>query len=397
MRWKNKGHEVEQYAKELMLNQNTQKKYYIFGAGFLGKSVASVLQFYGCMTLFIDNDVAKQRSKVDGIGVISLEDYLHIKDGQIVVAVSVRNSHVIIKQLENHSLQHEKDFWMYDEFVNYIFPIVSTYCYDKSFVSLAQISLTERCSLKCKKCAHGCSYVENNEANDLILDQVYKSADSFFSKIDFVREFVLIGGEPLLYKELAQVIRYIGERYRNQMGIYCITTNGTIIPKDDILEVCRKYNVLFRISNYSKQIPRVKGIYQCLMSCLDRHNVSYILGNDEFEWFDYGFDYVNRNAEKEELIKVFDLCRTPCREVRENRFYYCVMARSVSDNLKFNIGQDDYLDLDKLNGEGFKKELLEFTLGYSEKGYLDMCNHCNGADAKNYPIPAAEQMEKMDN
>ena len=28
----------------------------------------------------------------------------------------------------------------------------------------------------------------------------------------------------------------------------------------------------------------------------------------------------------------------------------------------------------------------------AEKGYLDMCRYCNGARAKNFPIPAAEQM-----
>jgi hypothetical protein len=46
-----------------------------------------------------------------------------------------------------------------------------------------------------------------------------------------------------------------------------------------------------------------------------------------------------------------------------------------------------------LTGKDNKKELLEFTLGYSEKGYLDMCRHCNGAKAKNYPIVAAEQVK----
>lgn len=44
------------------------------------------------------------------------------------------------------------------------------------------------------------------------------------------------------------------------------------------------------------------------------------------------------------------------------------MARSVSDNLHFNEGQDDYLDLEQLNDDNYKKILLEFNLGYSEKG-----------------------------
>ncbi len=394
MKWKNKRHELDEYAKIILSEQNVQRKYYVFGAGLLGNYLLMIFRKYRCMAAFIDNSTDKQGSKVEGIEVISLESYLKVRDGQIVIAASAENRAAIARQLEANFLKHGTDFWLYDEFINIIFPIISTYSFNKSYVALAQITLTERCSLRCKKCAHGCYAVDNHISNDLTLAQVYKSADSFFSKVDFIKEFVLIGGEPLLYKELSQAIKYIGERYRDRMGIYCITTNGTIVPNSEVLDICKKYNVLFRISNYARQISRLKSSYQKLMDTLGKYEIPYVLGKEEREWMDYGFEYVNRVGTEDEMIKIFDDCRTPCREVRENKFYYCVMARSVSDNLNFNVGEEDYLDLDALEGEDYKKELLEFTLGYSEKGYLDMCRHCNGAEAKNYPIPAAEQMER---
>ena len=68
------------------------------------------------------------------------------------------------------------------------------------------------------------------------------------------------------------------------------------------------------------------------------------------------------------------------------------MARSVSDNLQLDVGKDDYLDLNMLSEREYKNVLLEFSIGYSEKGYLDMCKHCNGADAEKYLIPVAEQL-----
>lgn len=393
MKWKNKGHEFDEYAKKLALSQSRARKYYIFGAGIIGKRMASILQWYGCAECFIDNDISKQGSKTDGISVVSLESYLQIRDGQIIVAVSSEKEPEIVEQLEKNSLIHEMDFWLHEEFINIILPIISTYYYDKVFIPLAQISLTERCSLKCKKCAHGCYAVDHN-AEDLTLEQVYKSTDSFFAKVDYIKEFVLIGGEPCLYKDLSQVISYIGKRYRDRIKIFSITTNGTIVPNKEVLIASREYNVLFRISNYIHQIPRLEAIHKCLVDMLKAYNIQYILQEKETEWIDYGFEYVNREATEEELIRVFDACHTPCREVRENRFYYCVMARSISDNLKYHVGQNDYLDLEQLNGENYKKELLEFILGYSEKGYLDMCRHCRGAEAKDYPILAAEQVLK---
>lgn len=105
-------------------------------------------------------------------------------------------------------------------------------------MNLAQITLTERCSLKCKKCAHAC-YNVGNQTQDLDLSEVYKSADMFFSKVDYINEFVLIGGEPLLYKGLSKAIVYIGNKYRSQIGIFSITTNGTIAPDEETLKVCQ--------------------------------------------------------------------------------------------------------------------------------------------------------------
>lgn len=392
MIWRNKGHEFDVYA-ETLLAANPRMKYYIFGAGILGKELMLVLRKYGCLSAFIDNSTDKQGNKIDEFDIISFEKYLEKRDGQIIISASKENRKEIKNQLEENSLKYRTDFFMYDEFTYSIFPIISVYYFDKSYVPLAQVSVTERCTLKCKKCAHGCFAVDN-ASKDLTLDQVCKSADCFFSKVDFIKEFVLIGGEPLLYKELAQAIQYIGEHYRNQIGTYAITTNGTIVPGEEVMKVCKKYNILYRISNYSRRIPRLKNSYQKLRDALETYDISYIFSNEDDEWMDYGFDYVDRGGDESELLRVFDACQAPCREIRENRFYFCVMARSVSENLKFNIGENDYLDLNKLDRKKYKKELLEFTLGYSEKGYLDMCRHCNGAEAENIPIHMAEQMEK---
>ena len=393
MKWQSKRHEFDDYAKQLIADLDLHnKKYYIFGAGKVGRTLLPVFEAYNYTIAFIDNSVEKQQDKVNGVKVISLDYYLRKKDAPIIVAVSIKNTLSIVEQLEENDLKRGKDYFLYEEFTNYIFPVISTYYYDKVFVSLAQICVTERCTLKCRKCAHGCYAVDNRNAKDLTLEQIHKSADSFFGKVDFIREFVLIGGEPLLYKNLSEAIKYIGKYYRKQIGIFSITTNGTIVPDEEILKVCKRYHVLFRISNYSRTIPRLNEKYDRLTTKLKEEDIKYVLGSPESEWTDYGFDHFNRHASEEELIKVFDACQTSCREIRENKYYYCVMARSVSENVGFNKGQEEYLDLDALQGEGYKKEFLEFNLGYSEKGYLDMCNFCYGEERVNYPIPAAEQM-----
>lgn len=392
MKWQNKGHEFDQKAEEyIKLFRERGEKFYVFGAGYLGGEVKDVLERVGCFAGYIDNDVQKQKTGVDGNDVMSLKQYMCLEQkGIIVIAVDQKYTSEIEKQLMDKQFCKGKNYLIWDDLLRKVLLILMVYYYNQVYVELAQISVTERCSLRCKKCAHACSYV-SRDAEDMTIDRVYYSADSFFSKVDLCREFVLIGGEPLLYQELSKAVAYIGERYRRKMIHFCITTNGTIMPKEELLRVCRQYQVLFRISNYSKQLPNLAEKYHHLTELLETSGVEYVLGDAEEDWMEYGFETVNRCGNAAELQNVFDQCQTPCREIRGSKYYYCVMARSVSENMRMKVGVEDFLDLEKLP-EDYKKVLMEFELGYSEKGYLDMCRHCNGADAVNMRIPAAEQV-----
>lgn len=394
MKWKNKGHELDNYANNLLqMFHGKQRKIYIFGAGLIGTEIAQVFERYHCFAGYLDNDVQKQAAGKNGSRVISLEQYILEKaEGFIVIAADQKNIPKIEEQLVSEGLKEKEDFWKYQEFMNEVFPILSVYEFDVSYVDLVQICLTERCTLKCQDCAHGCFAVDSH-SEDLSLETAKESADIFFSKVDVVKEFVLIGGEPFLYGELSEIISYIGEKYRDRIVCFSITTNGTILPEQEILELCQRYDMVIRISNYSNTLKYLKKKYEQLEKRLRDYHVSYVMGDSEIQWMDYGFQTVDRQ-QGDNLIQVFDKCKTPCREIRGSKYYYCVMARSVSDNLKLNVGKEDYLDFNDL-AEDYKRVLLEFEKGYSEKGCLDMCAHCNGADAVNYVIPAAVQLNKQ--
>lgn len=390
MKWKNKGH--ENIFNEITVDKTT--KFCIYGAGELGGDLYRTLCRYDMFFGFVDNNKAIQENGYNNEIVLSEDEYFK-KDIKypIIICASIKNTPVIQENLDRRGMVYNKDYYIREEFADVILPVILYQLFNTTFMSLAQICVTERCTLKCKKCAHGCYNVPITK-EDMSIEKVKKSADIFFSKVDYIHEFVLIGGEPLLYKDLTEAVEYIGSKYRNQMNLFSITTNGTIIPSQELINKCKQYNVLIRISNYSGTIKKLEPQYAKLQRFLASNNVEFRLGKKENEWMDYGFDYYQRKCTDEELIDVFDMCKTPCHEIRENKFYYCVMARSVSDNLKYNIGEDDYLDFNKLTGDNGKRELVEFIIGYSEKGYLDMCRYCHGSECHRYPIPAAEQMEK---
>ena len=196
---------------------NIKTPIYIYGAGIYGAELYELLNHYNLFGGFIDNNEKIILSGYKSENVISEDDFFFNNlMNAIVIAASEKNTNIIKNSLIQRGLVYNKDFFIYDEFLQKVFPIIALKKYRQSFVNLSQICLTEKCTLKCKKCAHAC-YAVKKDKEDLTFQQVKNTADVFFSKVDYIQEFVLIGGEPLLYEKLPQVIEYIGSKYRNQM------------------------------------------------------------------------------------------------------------------------------------------------------------------------------------
>ncbi len=388
MKWRKKGSELDDYAKDIIEKFENGQQIILFGAGQRGEELRKILEYYDIFGGFIDNDPVKQEKGCEGVRVSSLEAYQKQgKNEWIVITASDSNSNTIAGQLERSGYEYGMNFFYYEEFLKDIFPILSFYYYQKLFVYLAQISVTERCTLHCKKCAHACHKVDVT-AEDMTLNMAKKSADYFFQYVDVVNEFVLIGGEPLLYGSLGELVDYIGTNYREKILTFSITTNGTIIPSDKLIELCKKYHVTVRVSDYSDTLPRLKQRYELLYEKLSEVEVAVWKTEKENSWFDYGFEEVERGEDITLITEAFNKCRTECREIRGSRYYYCVMSRTVPENMGWTIGKDDYLELRDLEN---KKVFFEYQQGFSDKGYVDLCRHCRGAEAPQFLIPAAEQ------
>lgn len=393
MKWNNKGHEFDD--RKAFLGRIISDGLCIFGTGIKAQDVCKSYLLDEMIFGYIDNDENKQGNFFQGKKIISFEEYSkNVIKRVIILALNKKNEAEVIKQLDRHGLISGIDYMTYEVFFRDYYAPLLLFCKNIIYVELVQISLTERCSLKCKKCAHGCFAVSPNQA-DMSIDLVKSSADCFFGMVDHVKYFVLIGGEPLLYRGIEEVISYVGDRYRDRIENFQITTNGTIMPTKKMLELCKKYDINFVVSNYTKSVPWIKPKIEKIRKELDESQIRYEVFSEETLWMDYGFDHINQYKSGDEMIRVFDRCRTDCHEIRGSKLYFCVMARSVSDNLfDGEIGQEDYLELAEMNPqkEYDRRVFLEYLMGYSEKGYLDMCARCNGADSYKYVIPAAEQV-----
>lgn len=378
MKWNHKGNEFSTKYNEIK-EKYAHKEIFIYGAGMIGGRIADAIHTLTDWQIlgFFDRDINKVSFKNKSVK--HWEDIRECvcgRDALIIIGLPDELGNRVRAQLVKECGVKEEQCITYAQFVRYELPIVAMYRYNKIFLDTVSMIMTEACTLKCEKCAIMLPYFK--EHRNPSLEKLKAEADALFERIDFVGNFTVTGGEPLLRRELPDLLRYVGENYRNKIGSFKIISNGMIEPWNELLAVMREYDIAVDISDYTIGVPEIKeDVESTLKRYKDEGIQTYFLSSAT--WVDFGFDTVENQYSEDQLIKFFDYCHTRCRGYVDGKIRYCINAFFAA-RAKGEV-EDENNAFDILNMESTeenKRALVEFDMGYSDAGYLKMCQHCNG-------------------
>ena len=355
---------------------------YIWGAGVAGQLFYERIKNEDIQILgFIDS--IKKGTKYLDIPIYAPEEVTKTSSVMIVIATLDFVSDIEKWLLERGYILDE-DFCYCHIFLQYIM----WRWHGKVYSHHLNVHITDWCSYRCKKCSVYIPYIKAPKHMDYV--KMKKGLDSYFTLVDYVSELHLLGGEPLLYPQLVEILKYICENYRKCIGELAIATNGSVMPMAKLLDLCRKYDVFFTISDYSKSpaFDRVSNIDE-LVRLLEDEGVKYRLG-DKSEWFD--FECVS--AEKEDVADTknkYNSCFFRNRVLKETKIYYCHHEAGAVWSGKYEGDAEGVLNLEL---EDKREKFLDFDRGINSKGYLSYCERCNGYERINHNyICAAEQIK----
>lgn len=119
-----------------------------------------------------------------------------------------------------------------------------------------EVSLADHCNLNCKGCSHFSNLVP--QATFLDKRQFGRDVRRLSELFSQIRTFFLLGGEPLLNPDIADIILMVRETFPYTQ--ITIVTNGLLLPsmKQELIDVIRDNQVKISISDYS---------------CLDREKI----------------------------------------------------------------------------------------------------------------------------
>lgn len=391
MKWNNVGHEFDEIGK----NFESNKKIFIYGAGEYGKILFDKLSFANCVEGFIDNDETKQQSGYCGKQVESIFEFMKRRNGEyiVVTAASRVNTGVFMNQLRSVKYRDGVDLFEYETFVNYYLPIYAVYGWNKVYFHSVGLTLTTICNLRCKSCLAFIPYNTNPMAYDVKMFK--QSIDSLFRYVDYVDIFQLSGGETFLYEDHIELVKYIYKNYRNKINKFYTTTNGTKCLNDSDYEELHNAEIVVIVDDYRDTVENNKIKIDRLIEKFEEFKVRYVI-NKVDHWIDLAPKNTdNTKLSEKELEIYFNACQQPWIELFENKLYSCNYAQYAMRAGIIEDSENDYFNLTYMN-ENRLKELVEFRMGFTTKGYVDMCKNCSGYIAinKNIVKPAVQINQK---
>jgi organic radical activating enzyme len=364
-----------------------EKEYVLFGAS------KECVQFIRSVDYLLGNDVLKIKCIVDHdvkdestiLNVNEISSFYHQSKNLTNIRKNLKLIHidnfesngdnVIITSDEYR--QYYKDYldkrsikYTWYKNIASIWPFVLN---QKVHIFQTDVLVTEKCNLACSFCNMFIPHYQLPKHRDIQI--ILSDIDSYFNLVDYVSIFHLVGGEPFLHPNIKNIIEYILEKYSDKIDKFIITTNGTVLPKEEILEVLKNNNVILSVSNYSNKLEKLKSKVERVIDTYKVNNINHYVRNN-IEWYDFGDLRIKNNMNDEELINHFDSCTAPFRGLNDGKFYYCHLNTSAVLTKLFPLNDNDYVNLSDVSSA----DLIKFDLGFTEFGYITFCDNCNGCN-----------------
>lgn len=382
MNWKNKGHVFDQLGYLL----KGKKNIYIYGAGAMAEELFTVLKNINNMCKWniylVDRDVVKQKEGRYGYPVMSPEEFFSMEKKDFFVVIGAYGEiadeiyAILKKNLKSNDIIFKSFYFIY----TYL-PIYFNYMHNITFFSSQNMLLSTVCNLNCRDCLNFTPFIKQHCIETV--EQIKSDVDLFFNAVDLIYRFQLTGGEPLLYKELIQVIKYIGDNYGNKIIRFEIVTNGTIVPQDELCSVLEKYKVRVFLDDYRKSVANGVELYNKCKNKFTEYKID-LVENYVSQWFRMYIPEIddNRDENEKQLMRKFILCDNPWSNLWHGYISTCNYSFYAYKAGLCKWDETGAYNLKEFNPTK-KRELMEFRLRQCENGYVEFCKKCCGWSAIN--------------
>lgn len=245
-------------------------------------------------------------------------------------------------------------------------------------------SISTQCTLACKNCGQDLTKYPKGTKRNFDKENIFREIDNVMSSVDFIGMVSVIGGEPFVHPDLAEITEKFMEW--DNFGILNITTNGIFRVEKETIRRLKYPRVIVSFSCYDPYLTEAQEtVLRENIDLVKEMGVSYSVGHPiwskplEIEKYHSDESYMKQ-------LRAGCLAVTCCL-VRDGKFIPCSLAdRITGRRMPINI-EEDLVDVTVK--EGLRERLIENR----NKPFFKACAYCS--DKGGGQVPAGEQVSTL--
>lgn len=241
---------------------------------------------------------------------------------------------------------------------------------EKNCIPYLNANLVDGCNLNCKGCTHFAAFFRKDEIYPL---DTFRRDIRRLSQMCDVVSFRLLGGEPLLLKNLDEYVKITRQYFpKSNLGI---VTNGLLLPSisQKLLDTLRENDFVVYVSIY----PPTEKILNEIQALLNKNKIIFsLIGPIK----NFGVFLTFHDENNPEQARKFCAGNDSCRFLRDGKIYKC-----PPDALKFRFAE-------KFGIEGFPAAtgVDLYAANFSSllqmlDGDIEMCSWCSEQPTRRIP------------
>lgn len=293
---------------------------------------------------------------------------------------------------DGYRSKHINDYFR-DEFFAYFLlkEKIKFHIFKKLTIPQVEFVLTTNCTLKCKNCSNFIPSIKDKYT--MSLEEFKNNVDALSKGCNEIQTTLLLGGEPLLNKNLPAMVDYISKNKKFKT-IY-IVTNATLMFSEELIDAIKKYKNKVRvyISNYSinKELEnRLKT--EKIIDVLDKNQIGHYTIKD-LKWREMS-PCKKLHLSQEEVVKRFINCKSRCVQIYKQQMHVCPISTLCEIKKWFNFDKEgqEYIYLEaNAKRSSIKTNLIKFY----ERAYFEACDWCPNQCGREV-IPAEQLRTERD-
>ncbi len=249
-------------------------------------------------------------------------------------------------------------------------------------ISRIAVSVTNQCSLRCRDCNNLMPYCKERFVID-VEEQIHDLKKLLFYT-DGIVNVEVIGGEPFVYRQLPQLLQYLCKEPK--IRFIEITSNGTVLPPKETLELLADSKVCVLLSDYGKiNAEKVRKTYHYL-----KQNNICVRNLKNRKWILPG-NIERRKKSKWRMKYEYFHCfaRKDCRTLYKGKLYVCGRA-PILDELGLLKNDSSFFNIRTMDArkEAGKRQIHKFF----KNSYAECCSYCDCSSDFSYWVESGIQI-----